>query len=208
MNSKGDPSPHQRRLLLLRSIMLLLLYATNIISAYSTSIKHITSSSSCAWRSSRAAAFVSLDNNLHPRRKELATRYLQSLTQLRSTSTHTSSSHLQNQDTNNTKNKQQQNNRRFDNINNINNPLILQSRINDLTSHPAVVWDESSTFASMQKKKLSRRHLHLFDRRTDNGTINNNTTSVLEDDDLYQDVLFDQFAKAVCDAGVVARKEV
>ncbi len=68
----------------------------------------------------------------------------------------------------------------------------------------------------MQKKKLSRRHLHLFDRTgcgakstvleasDDDSSTNNNDMSVVA----YQDELFDQFAKAVCDAGVVARKEV
>lgn len=129
-------------------------------------------------------------------------------------STH-ASPHLQNQDTYNS--KEQQNNRQFYNNNNKNSLLILESRINDLTSHPAVVWDESSTFASMQKKKLSRRHLHLFERSNDDGM--NTTTSIEDHDDdrnninninvvAYQDDLFDQFAKAVCEAGVVARKEV
>lgn len=229
MCSKGNLPPyhHRRLLLLLRFVMLLLFYATNIISA--------TSSSCCqAFRGGRSAFATSLDHNTHSqRRTELTMRYRKTLTQLKSTtSTHTSttSSHpLQNQDTPNSKQQQQQtttNNRQLFDYNN--DPTILnllQSRINDLTSHPAVVWDESSTFASMQKKKLSRRHLHLFDRRT-----NNNATVIIEDehDDvdgsssshnnnnsnnhrstvIYQDDLFDQFAKAVCNAGVVARKEV
>lgn len=71
--------------------------------------------------------------------------------------------------------------------------MILERRIEDLTNHPAVVWNTTSTFASMHKKKLVRRHLPLFDRPHNNDG---------------QDILFDEFAKAVCNAGVVARKEV
>ncbi|KAL7479747.1 hypothetical protein ACHAW6_005471 [Cyclotella cf. meneghiniana] len=70
---------------------------------------------------------------------------------------------------------------------------MLEMRIRDLENHPAVVWNVTSTFASMHKKKLTRRHLPLFDR-------------TYTDDD--HDFLFDKFAKAVCVAGVVARKEV
>ena len=72
----------------------------------------------------------------------------------------------------------------------------IDIRIQDLITHPAVGWDESSTFASMHKKKLRRRHLQLFDRSNKTkGGMNN-------------DLLFDQFAQAVCNAGVVAQKEV
>lgn len=69
----------------------------------------------------------------------------------------------------------------------------LKTRINDLVNHPAVVWNATSTFASMHKKKLAPRHIRQFDRSSTNN---------------YCDVLFDEFAKAVCNAGVVARKEV
>ena len=71
-----------------------------------------------------------------------------------------------------------------------------------MKTHPAVVWDESSTFASMSKKKLSRRHLHLFDRKR------RKTASSTTKHNEYQDHLFDEFATVVCNAGVVARKEV
>ena len=72
----------------------------------------------------------------------------------------------------------------------------IQHRIQNLISHPAVRWDESSTFASMHGKKLKQRHLQLFDRPfNDDNTVEN-------------DNLFDQFAKAVCMAGVVAQKEI
>ena len=70
----------------------------------------------------------------------------------------------------------------------------IQRRMNDLVSHPGVVWDKSTTFSSMHTKKLRQRHLQLFNR-TDDGT---GTT----------DHVFDQFAQAVCNAGVTARKEV
>jgi hypothetical protein len=53
-------------------------------------------------------------------------------------------------------------------------------------------WDESTTFSSMHKKKLGRRHLSLFDRSVSP----------------TRDHLFDQFARTVCRAGVVARKEI
>ena len=76
---------------------------------------------------------------------------------------------------------------------------IVELRIQDLKTHPAVVWDESSTFASMSKKKLSRRHLHLFDRRKKEEVVDHYE---------YQDHLFDKFATVICNAGVVARKEV
>ena len=69
------------------------------------------------------------------------------------------------------------------------NPSV-QDRIQRLISHQAVRWDESSSFSSMHRKKLRQRHEHLFD-------INNT-----------DDHLFDQFAKAICMAGVVAQKEV
>jgi len=69
------------------------------------------------------------------------------------------------------------------------NPSV-QDRIQNLISHSAVRWDESSSFSSMHRKKLRQRHVHLFD--------NNNT----------DDHLFNQFAKAICMAGVVAQKEV
>ena len=75
-------------------------------------------------------------------------------------------------------------------------PPSIESRIQDLVIHPAVGWDESSTFASMHKKKLRRRHLQLFDR-------SNKTKG-----EMNYDMLFDQFAQAVCNAGVVAQKEV
>jgi len=211
MNSKGNPPPYRRRLLL--RPMLLLLFATNISAARN---KHITchafrrpsiasyfsdafSTFGSSSSSKSRAAFAALDNH-HLRRKQQPTRYgrheKQIRTRLKSTQT---SSQPKNDDTN-SKQRQCYNN----------NPLI-QSRIQDLTSHPAVVWDKSSTFASMQKKKLSRRHLHLFDRT--NGT--DNTSSVKDDDSsndnnisVVADDLFDQFATAVCHAGVVARKEV
>jgi hypothetical protein len=70
-------------------------------------------------------------------------------------------------------------------------PGHLETRINGLVNHPAVVWNTNSTFTSMHKKKLAQRHLSLFDASHNNG-----------------DVLFDEFATAVCNAGVVARKEV
>ena len=70
------------------------------------------------------------------------------------------------------------------------NPSV-QDRIQKLISHQAVRWDESSSFSSMHRKKLRQRHEHLFD--------NNNDTD---------DHLFNQFAKAICMAGVVAQKEV
>jgi hypothetical protein len=106
---------------------------------------------------------------------------------------------------------------------------IVDLRIQDLKTHPAVVWDESSTFASVSKKKLSRRHLHLFDRRrrrkrnaassttkhiTDEKRDNyiNMIDEKEEEEEVdhceYQDHLFDEFATVVCNAGVVARKEV
>ncbi|KAL7504520.1 hypothetical protein ACHAXN_002159 [Cyclotella atomus] len=69
----------------------------------------------------------------------------------------------------------------------------LEARINDLVNHPAVVWNATSTFASMHKKKLAHRHIPQFDRSP---TTNN------------CDALFDEFATVVCNAGVVARKEV
>lgn len=75
--------------------------------------------------------------------------------------------------------------------------LSTQHRINDLIHHPAIVWDTNTTFASMQKKKLGRRHLPMFDRGE--GSTNDNS---------MHDALFDEFAIAVCNAGVVARKEV
>ena len=226
MSSEDNP-----RSIILCSIMLLL-YATNISAAVRS--KHITTSTSCqAFRRPVApsyfspdaisksnrrsrAAFVALENFHRRGRKQQPTRYgphekhiriRQTCTQTQLKSTHTSS-HQQNENINS-----KQKSRQFYNNNNNPSLLILQSRINDLTSHPAVVWDESSTFASMQKKKLSRRHLHLFDRRNDS----NDTSVVGGDDDnnnnrsngiAYRDDLFDQFATAVCNAGVVARKEV
>jgi len=69
------------------------------------------------------------------------------------------------------------------------NPSV-QDRIHNLISHSAVRWDESSSFSSMHRKKLRQRHVYLFD--------NNNA----------DDHLFNQFAKAICMAGVVAQKEV
>ena len=86
------------------------------------------------------------------------------------------------------------------------NPIV-QSRIDALISHPAVVWDESSTFSSMHKKKLNRRHLHLFDRSNNSVSEKDNNISK-SGTSIYQDDLFDKFATAVCHAGVVARKEV
>ena len=68
----------------------------------------------------------------------------------------------------------------------------VEERISNLRTHPAVVWDTNSTFSSMHKKKLGRRHLMFFDRSHESN----------------RDVLFDEFATAVCNAGVVARKEV
>ncbi len=59
----------------------------------------------------------------------------------------------------------------------------------------------------------NRRHFHLFDRRN----CSNDTLVMGGEDDnncnssngvAYRDDLFDQFATAVCNAGVVARKEV
>ena len=75
------------------------------------------------------------------------------------------------------------------------NPSV-QDRIQNLISHQAVRWDESSSFSSMHRKKLRQRHAHLFDNQT------------TDDDDNNTDHLFDQFAKAICMAGVVAQKEV
>mmetsp|Transcript_37196 Transcript_37196/g.78475 ORF Transcript_37196/g.78475 Transcript_37196/m.78475 type:complete len:578 (+) Transcript_37196:236-1969(+) len=89
-------------------------------------------------------------------------------------------------------------------------PPSITNRIQDLISHPAVVWDESSTFASMHKKKLGQRHLKLFDRSDnaafDGNHVINSTISGVED--FTHDHVFDQFAQTVCHAGVVARKEV
>ena len=62
----------------------------------------------------------------------------------------------------------------------------------DLIAHPAVEWDEPTTFSSMHKKKLGLRHLSLFDRS----------------DSPTRDHLFDQFAQTVCRAGIMARKEI
>ena len=75
----------------------------------------------------------------------------------------------------------------------------VQHRIQNLISHPAVRWDDSSTFASMHGKKLKQRHLKLFDR-----TLNDDDN----DNVVHYDNLFDQFAKAVCMAGVVGQKEI
>ncbi|KAL7471450.1 hypothetical protein ACHAXS_011787 [Conticribra weissflogii] len=78
-------------------------------------------------------------------------------------------------------------------------------RIRDLEQHPAVFWDESSTFSSMHKKKLAKRHLPLFDRTTLQTTqLHEGGTEM----DFEHDHLFDKFAQVVCNAGVVARKEV
>ena len=90
---------------------------------------------------------------------------------------------------------------------------IVDLRIQDLKTHPAVVWDESSTFASMSKKKLSRRHLHLFDRRRRKRNAasyekRDNYINMIDEKEEFQDYLFDEFATVVCNAGVVARKEV
>lgn len=68
----------------------------------------------------------------------------------------------------------------------------VEARMYDLITHPAITWDTNSTFTSMHKKKLARRHLPLFDRP----------------ENINHDALFDDFATAVCHAGVVARKEV
>jgi hypothetical protein len=62
----------------------------------------------------------------------------------------------------------------------------------DLIAHPAVEWDEPTTFSSMHKKKLGLRHLSLFDRS----------------DSPTRDHLLDQFAQTVCRAGIVAWKEI
>ncbi|KAL3803953.1 hypothetical protein ACHAW5_001730 [Stephanodiscus triporus] len=85
---------------------------------------------------------------------------------------------------------------------NISPSIATANRIQDLISHPAVVWDEATTFSSMHKKKLGRRHLSLFDRRCDDGTGGSSGGSPTRDH------LFDQFAQTVCHAGVVARKEI
>jgi hypothetical protein len=81
-------------------------------------------------------------------------------------------------------------------------PPSLQDRIEYLTSHPAVAWDGSSTLASARKKKLGRRHLPLFvDRGTEDEGVNGGGGK--------GDRLFNQFARAVCNAGAdVARKEI
>jgi hypothetical protein len=68
------------------------------------------------------------------------------------------------------------------------------ARIHDLITHPAVTWGIHTTFTSMHKKKLGRRHLPLFQRNSNN--INNKS-----DDDgnsSHTDHLFDQFAQVVC----------
>jgi hypothetical protein len=200
----------------IRLLMMLLLYATNISAAVRS--KHITplrpairrpfskSNEHC-----RRAAFAALDYSFHQQRRKQqpVTRYDKHIRQSCSTqlkSAHTSSYHQE------TINSKQQNRQLYHN----NNPslTILQSRIDNLTSHPAVIWDESDSFASMQKKKLSRRHLHLFDRRRRNGSDDDTSENVGDDYDdsnsllAYRDDLFDQFATAICHAGVVARKEV
>jgi len=78
-------------------------------------------------------------------------------------------------------------------------------RIRDLEQHPAVSWDESSTFSSLHKKKLAKRHIPMFDRTS----LQTNQLDVDgTKEDFGHDHLFDEFAQAVCNAGVVARKEV
>ena len=208
-------SSEDNRIMIICLMMLPYLYATNISAAVRS--KHITPSRPAVRRpfsksnghSRGAAAFAALDYSFRQQRRKQhpITRYEKSKGQSCSTqlkSAHTSTQQIE------TINSRQQNRQLYQN----NNPslTILQSRIDNLTSHPAVIWDESDSFASMQKKKLSRRHLHLFDRK---GRSNlNNTSEIAAADDennsllIYRDDLFDQFATAVCHAGVVARKEV
>ena len=69
-------------------------------------------------------------------------------------------------------------------------PKSARDRIDSLTKHPAVYWDESTTFSSLHNKKLRMRHIDLFTDTSDD----------------YR--LFNGFARAVCQAGRVARKEV
>jgi hypothetical protein len=211
--------PPSRRRLVLRP-MLLLLCATNIsaarkskpitcqalgrpiIATYfsNTFFSYELSSSSrqikSAWRD--RAAFLARDHHHYQRRKRPTMRCSRREKQthsfsLKSTNT---SPHLENDGTSSKQRKLQY----YQNS-------LIESRIKDLTSHPAVVWNETSTFASMHKKKLSRRHLHLFDRKMATGVADSkqNYTSKVA---TYRDDLFDQFATAVCHAGVVARKEV
>jgi hypothetical protein len=88
-------------------------------------------------------------------------------------------------------------------------------RIQNLLTHPAMSWNSTTTFASMHKKKLGKRHLSLFDNRYqvaaaatatadhDLTTISTATTTRQEDD-----YLFNEFASAICHANVIPRKEV
>jgi len=86
----------------------------------------------------------------------------------------------------------------------ISSSSTTDARIHDLITHPAVTWEIHTTFTSMHKKKLGRRHLHLFQRN------NSNNNNIIDDygNRIYTDHLFDQFAQVVCYAGIVARKEV
>ena len=74
-----------------------------------------------------------------------------------------------------------------------------QRRVHDLTFHPAVVWETSDTFRGMRGKKLGRRHLPLFGEGQppdeDRGARR-------------RDRLFDRFARVVCCAAVIPRKEI
>jgi hypothetical protein len=220
MNSnKGNNPPSHRRLVL--RPMLLLLCATNISAARKS--KHITcqafrrpiiatyfSDASSSYESSSStiqtkstgrgrAAFVAHDHHnqrrRHPTKCTRQEKQIHSFSQLKSTSY--TSSHLEDDDTISKQRKRQFHKRNS----------LIKSRIKDLKSHPAVVWNESSTFASMHKKKLSRRHLHLFERNVATGAADDNSSNN-SSAATYQDELFDQFATAVCHAGVVARKEV
>mmetsp|Transcript_37112 Transcript_37112/g.83571 ORF Transcript_37112/g.83571 Transcript_37112/m.83571 type:complete len:528 (-) Transcript_37112:15-1598(-) len=69
--------------------------------------------------------------------------------------------------------------------------ISVHETIEKLTRHPAVYWDETTTFSSLHNKKLKMRHIDLFAETSD------------ED---YR--LFNGFARAVAQAGRVARKEV
>ena len=92
-------------------------------------------------------------------------------------------------------------------VSTISSSSTTDARIHDLITHPAVTWDIHTTFTSMHKKKLGRRHLHLFQRSNNS---NNNNNNIIDDygNRIYTDHLFDQFAQVVCYAGIVARKEV
>ena len=211
-------SEEDNRIIIIIRLMMLLLHATKMSAAIRS--KHITPSRPAIRRPysksngySRGAAFAALDYSFYQQRRKQQqpiTRYEKYIRQ--SSSTKLKSAHTSTQQHENINSKQQ--NRQF--YDNSNPSLaILQSRINNLTSHPAVIWDESDSFASMQKKKLSRRHLHLFDGKRRSSGSDDTTLEIAGDDYdddnnslAYRDDLFDQFATAVCHAGVVARKEV